>query len=90
MRELLTLQFGHYANHVGAHYWNFQEESYIESTRAQQNDSQRRQQGASTSSADPTKDEEGENVDMIDPALQFRLWENGKGSLNNEILVLLI
>eukprot|EP00928_Gymnodinium_smaydae_P030882 TRINITY_DN22831_c0_g1_i1.p1 TRINITY_DN22831_c0_g1~~TRINITY_DN22831_c0_g1_i1.p1 ORF type:complete len:392 (+),score=67.25 TRINITY_DN22831_c0_g1_i1:124-1299(+) len=24
--EVLTLQFGHFANHVGAHYWNFQDE----------------------------------------------------------------
>lgn len=24
--DILTLQFGHFANHVGAHYWNFQDE----------------------------------------------------------------
>ena len=24
--EIVTLQFGEYANHVGAHYWNFQDE----------------------------------------------------------------
>lgn len=23
-REVLTLQFGSFANYVGAHYWNFQ------------------------------------------------------------------
>lgn len=23
-REILTLQFGHYANYVGAHWWNIQ------------------------------------------------------------------
>eukprot|EP00927_Polykrikos_kofoidii_P053941 TRINITY_DN48455_c0_g1_i1.p1 TRINITY_DN48455_c0_g1~~TRINITY_DN48455_c0_g1_i1.p1 ORF type:complete len:589 (-),score=79.49 TRINITY_DN48455_c0_g1_i1:63-1829(-) len=25
--EVLTLQFGHFANHVGAHFWNFQDET---------------------------------------------------------------
>ena len=24
--EIVTLQFGEYANHVGAHFWNFQDE----------------------------------------------------------------
>lgn len=24
MKEIITLQFGPYANHVGAHWWNFQ------------------------------------------------------------------
>ena len=24
--EIVTLQFGQYANHVGAHFWNFQDE----------------------------------------------------------------
>jgi hypothetical protein len=23
-KEVITLQIGHYANHVGAHYWNAQ------------------------------------------------------------------
>lgn len=23
-REVITLQFGNYANYVGAHFWNFQ------------------------------------------------------------------
>ncbi|KAJ8732915.1 hypothetical protein PYW07_015514 [Mythimna separata] len=27
-REILTLQFGHYANYVGAHFWNLQELSF--------------------------------------------------------------
>ncbi|XP_068630515.1 protein misato [Battus philenor] len=27
-REILTLQFGHYSNHIGAHYWNIQELSF--------------------------------------------------------------
>eukprot|EP00884_Botryococcus_braunii_P017354 jgi/Botrbrau1/4301/Bobra.0390s0040.1 len=25
-REIITLQFGGFANYVGAHYWNFQDE----------------------------------------------------------------
>ncbi|CAE6950206.1 MSTO1, partial [Symbiodinium natans] len=25
--EVITLQFGHFANHVGAHYWNLQDEA---------------------------------------------------------------
>jgi hypothetical protein len=24
MKEIITLQFGEYANYVGAHFWNFQ------------------------------------------------------------------
>lgn len=27
-REILTLQFGHYSNYVGAHFWNIQELSF--------------------------------------------------------------
>lgn len=27
-REILTLQFGHYSNYVGAHFWNLQELSF--------------------------------------------------------------
>lgn len=27
-REILTLQFGHYANYIGAHFWNIQELSF--------------------------------------------------------------
>lgn len=27
-REILTFQFGHYANYVGAHFWNLQELSF--------------------------------------------------------------
>ncbi|CAK1550954.1 unnamed protein product [Leptosia nina] len=27
-REILTLQFGHYSNYVGAHFWNIQEQSF--------------------------------------------------------------
>lgn len=27
-REIITLQFGNYANHVGAHFWNIQELSF--------------------------------------------------------------
>ncbi|XP_075970814.1 misato mitochondrial distribution and morphology regulator [Anticarsia gemmatalis] len=27
-REILTLQFGHYANYIGAHFWNLQELSF--------------------------------------------------------------
>ncbi|XP_045534228.1 protein misato [Papilio machaon] len=27
-REILTLQFGHYSNHVGTHFWNIQELSF--------------------------------------------------------------
>ena len=25
-QEIITLQFGNYSNHVGAHFWNFQDE----------------------------------------------------------------
>lgn len=28
-REVVTLQFGHYANFVGTHWWNIQESSFI-------------------------------------------------------------
>lgn len=27
-REILTLQFGHYSNYVGAHWWNIQETGF--------------------------------------------------------------
>lgn len=27
-KEILTLQFGHYANFVGTHWWNLQEQSF--------------------------------------------------------------
>ena len=27
--EQLTIQLGHYANYVGTHYWNFQDEVYL-------------------------------------------------------------
>lgn len=27
-KEILTLQFGHYSNFVGTHWWNLQEQSF--------------------------------------------------------------
>ena len=30
---VITLQVGHYANHVGAHFWNTQEASFVYSTQ---------------------------------------------------------
>ena len=27
--SIITLQLGHYANHVGAHFWNTQEASFV-------------------------------------------------------------
>nr|CAD7571100.1 unnamed protein product [Timema californicum] len=28
-REIVSLQFGHYSNHIGAHWWNIQESSFV-------------------------------------------------------------
>ena len=37
--ELLTLQFGHYANFVGTHFWNLQEQQFsYQASEAQSKD----------------------------------------------------
>ncbi|GAQ79541.1 tubulin [Klebsormidium nitens] len=64
MKEVVTLQFGNYANFVGAHFWNFQDELL----------------GRSESATDQTSAEEGTRAADVESDVLFRVGETHQGA----------